>query len=719
MSIQKNSKILATKSNFKGELRIQGTDGIRSEVRLSSSEEAENLTPQEVFLELGYITEEFMEMYAYAHTRRLISAGKIQAGNNIVIGWDPRDPKGNHNSAVVRGVCKAGLNAMILGVVPTPLVPMYMIYKNACGGFMVTASHNPKDQNGIKIFCSFKGLKLLPANDTILTRSVLELESSSLDKLPIIGKRIDSRREALELFYNFSIGQKNTWIPSELKITLFKNITLVVDPANGSLSEIAVKIFSQIGFRNVIEINSKLNGNVNLKSGVADLEGKTIITKEMTKKGAGLFSEHLAITKLFELGHENRASVARGKQRICGAIFDADGDRFYRLDYDASKDALIIMNGDESAFFQAKYLITTSPKRYKGTRYINTVESDLNISPALKEQGFLPLLTPVGDKWILLKIALLIIEKQIRVVKKSKENKVLLSNILKKWKDIQSKDFLNVLNLEKLESELSEFDKIKYKAEPPQSTEKNTLFSIGNEETGHCITEGHLTLKNKKQVPVFLGNGIKSAINTFVSTQVLLGSKSTQAYFSNLYHPFPLGYKKTLYTYYVNKKLFYKNSSLWNQVKTSVYQEARSKNFSPRITSFPEEPDMLYIVLNSNKGGHAAVFVRNSGTENKIGVNLRGPMKSAAKLKFIGEKCIRVLLSSMKDFENHLCKLEEDILNQLIHGSVSNTKLKFKKPVGNRVLLEMGKQDLIKLTENGHALTSLGKWYLSMSKMKK
>ena len=702
-----------------GELRIQGTDGIRSEVKLSSSEEAENLTPQEVFLELGYITEEFMEMYAYAHTRQLISAGKILPGNNIVIGWDPRDPKGNYTSAVVRGVCKAGLNAMILGVVPTPLVPMYMIYKNACGGFMVTASHNPKDQNGIKIFYSFKGLKLLPDNDTILTRSVLELEFSSLDKLPIIGKRIDSRREALELFYNFSIAQKNTWIPSELKITLFKNITLVVDPANGSLSEIAVKIFRQIGFRKVIEINSKLNGNVNLKSGVADLEGKNIITKEMTEKGTGLFSEHLAITKLFELGHENRASVARGKQRICGAIFDADGDRFYRLDYDASKDALIVMNGDESAFFQAKYLITTNPKRYKGTRYINTVESDLNISAALKEQGFIPLLTPVGDKWILLKIALLIAEKQIRVVKKSKENKVLLSSILKKWKDIQSKDSLNVLNLEKLESELSRFNKIKKNVEPLQSSGKSTLFSIGSEETGHCITEGYLTLKNKKQVPVFLGNGIKSAINTFVSTQVLLGSKSTQGYFSNLYQPFPLGYKKTLYTYYVNKKLFYKNSALWNQVKKTIYQEARSKNFTPRITSFHSEPDMLYIVLNSNKGSHAAVFVRNSGTENKIGVNLRGPMKSAAKLNFIGEKCIRVLLSSMKDFENNLCKLEEDILNQLIHGSNSKTKLKFKKPVGNRVLLEMGKQDLIKLTENGHALTSLGKWYLSMSKIKK
>ena len=70
----------------------------------------------------------------------------------------------------------------------------------------------------------------------------------------------------------------------------------------------------------------------------------------------------------------------------------------------------------------------------------------------------------------------------------------------------------------------------------------------------------------------------------------------------------------------------------------------------------------------------------------------------------------------MKDFENHLCKLEEDILNQLIHGSVLNTKLKLKKPAGERVLSEMAKQGLMRLTKDGHALTTLGKWYLSIKK---
>ncbi|MBT4128026.1 MAG: hypothetical protein HOE32_05145, partial [Nitrospina sp.] len=461
MSIQKHSKTSLNEITTAYEFLFQGTDGIRREVKLSSSEEATGLTPQEVFLKLGFITEEFMEIYAYAHIKQLISIGKVRAGDNVVVGWDPRDPKGNYNSAVISGICKAGVNALILGVVPTPLVPMYMLYKNACSGFMVTASHNPRDQNGIKVFSSFKGLKLLPNNDLILTRAVLEVEPSTLGKLTLKGKRIDSRKEALELFQKFSLAPKNTWIPPEFKNSLFKNITLVVDAANGSLSGIAAKIFHQVGFGTVIEVNSKLNGDVNLKSGVADLEGKSIVTRNMTEKGTGIFSKHVAILKLFDLGHKNRISVSEGDKRICGAIFDADGDRFYRLDYDASRDALIVMNGDETAFFQAKYLITSNPERHKGTKFITTVESDFNTTIAVRDLGFLSVLTPVGDKWILLKIALLNAEKLIRAAKKLKGRDILPPSILKKWKDVQKKDSLNVLKIEELHSELNQFLEIK------------------------------------------------------------------------------------------------------------------------------------------------------------------------------------------------------------------------------------------------------------------
>ena len=70
------------------------------------------------------------------------------------------------------------MNALVLGVVPTPLVPMFMLYKQAGAAFMVTASHNPKDQNGIKIFLAHRGMKLLPENDITLTRTLLSLAPS-------------------------------------------------------------------------------------------------------------------------------------------------------------------------------------------------------------------------------------------------------------------------------------------------------------------------------------------------------------------------------------------------------------------------------------------------------------------------------------------------------------------------------------------------------------
>ena len=89
------------KTNPSTEYRLQGTDGIRREVKQAS--EAINLTPQEAFLELGFITEEFMEIYAYAHVEQLISTGTMRAGDNFIIGWDPRNPKGDFTSAVVSG----------------------------------------------------------------------------------------------------------------------------------------------------------------------------------------------------------------------------------------------------------------------------------------------------------------------------------------------------------------------------------------------------------------------------------------------------------------------------------------------------------------------------------------------------------------------------------------------------------------------------------------
>ena len=253
--------------NIPGKQRLQGTDGIRRETKRSHISDCKGLTPQQVFLEKSWITEQFMELYAYSCTKNL---PKRKTTKNIVVGWDPRDPSGVFVNAVIKGVRKAGANALVLEVVPTPLVPLFMLYKKADFGIMVTASHNPNDQNGIKLFSPFHGVKPLPSDDLQLTQYVLRQKYSSMKNILLKGKRKNLRKEALKLFFQVTLKAENSWVDESKD---FKNILLVVDPANGSLTGIAKEIFIKAGFGNVFEVNAKLNGNVNVFSGVADLEG--------------------------------------------------------------------------------------------------------------------------------------------------------------------------------------------------------------------------------------------------------------------------------------------------------------------------------------------------------------------------------------------------------------------------------------------------------------
>ena len=695
-------------------LRLQGTDGIRREVRSAASKEFKGLTPQQVFLERGFITEEFMELYAFAYADCLIKTGKMKLGEAIVAGWDPRDVHGKFTGAVVRGIRKAGANALIVGIVPTPLVPIYMLYKNAKAGFMITASHNPKDQNGIKTFCAFRGMKLLPENDIELTSAIRTLDYAALKNAPLKGTQKDCRKQALELFRKFTLLPENSWSDPEPKSsTAYKKIVLVVDPAKGSLSGMAADAFRCAGFGRVIEVNAELDGDVNLWSGVGDLEGHAIISPAMIDKRSGHFRKHKAVLKLFELGRKLTTKILAGEKRVVGAVFDADGDRFYRLEYDPFKDALLVLSGDETAFLQAMYLIRRDPKRYKNALYINTVESDLNTAVAAKRLGLKPKLAAVGDKWILLQTAFMIAESRLKVVKKISGH-TLPAPIKRKWDAIRKNGTLNVDEFQKIENAIDDLERKNPSAKPFDTT-RLLPFAVGSEETGHNITVGWLDLESGGRMPVFFGNGLKSALNTFAATETLFQKKSVRAYFSAIHNPFQPGFKGTLYVYYIRKELFHKDSAIWKKVKQSLLADAKAIGFRGRIVKFPEDPDMLYISLTPADGKNptAGIFVRNSGTENKISVNLRGDRKEARLLKKIGENAIRLILGSLKDTEDHYYKLELDVLSQVAPGALPEDRLILDKNSRTRVLAEMGKQNLIELTAKGYRLTPRGKWYIA------
>ena len=671
--------------------RLQGTDGVRREVKSSKDSECVGRTPLKVFLEKGWITEEFMELYAYCYVKNHSKKKSTLSKNKtIVIGWDPRDPSGSFTDAVVRGVRKAGGKALVLGIVPTPLVPLFMLHEGADGGIMITASHNPKDQNGIKLFLPYHGVKPLPADDANLTQILLKQKFNLIKKASIKGGIADCRNKALELFQHFSLLPENSWLKSNNSL---KALTLVVDPAYGALAGIAAQTFKKAGVGKVYEVNAGKNGAVNLRSGVADLEGCPCITKDMILKPAGQFHRHKAVIKLFEIGRANQKSARSGKKRIAAAIFDADGDRFFRLEYDPFQDAIWVLSGDETAILQARHLVTH--ENHKKSLYINTVESDLNASTAAESIGLTPLLTAVGDKWILLKIHLAKLEQKLLTSKIAKKEQAHIQN---KIKPLQKDGVSSVSILQDLDASI-----------PDSANNHSETLAVGSEETGHNITTGYLTLPNKKRLEVYSGNGLKSALNTFAATEQLATTLSPEKYIQSIRRPFVPGFKSTLYTYYIRQDLFYKDSQVWKKVKRLLMQTAKQNGYSGKTRVFPDDPDMLYISLAEGKAG---VFVRNSGTENKISVNLRGRKSDASKLKKIGLEVVKLLFSLLKDPENTLYKMELYALSQIASQPVTDEKLEVKNQYRLRLIDEMKKQNLIQPSPKGNRLTSLGKWYI-------
>jgi len=707
--MKKNSN-LSKKSNF----RLQGTDGIRSDARLATPDEKKE--PLKTFLEQKIITPEFMELYTYAWVKTI--ANKKPKVNNpaIVLGWDPRDVDTKFSEAVIKGIRKAGANAITLGIVPTPLIPIYLSYCQAQGGIMITASHNPKDQNGIKLFSSYRGMKPLPQNDINLSQSIYSLNFQEISKIKLQGQKIDHRNQALKLFSKFCLDPKNSWAE---RIS-FRDIILVVDCANGSLSGIAAEIFKEAGFGEIFEVNAKLDGNVNQNSGVADLEGHSLITPAMIRDEIGIFSKHSAILAMFELGRKNTKHIMDGKIKISGAVFDADGDRFFRLEYQPLKDAVIVQSGDDTSWLQAHYLIKRKPNRFKGSQIINTVESDLNAFNDLHEQGFKGQVAPVGDKWILSRSTMADLRSRLDYIGEnwkttSEKNSKKFEQAKKQLEEFENLGVSEIEQLEKLEKSVDELiNSQKIDINEVYRPDAHENFAIGAEVTGHVITKGHISGKNDELIPIYCGNGLKNALNTFVASKHI--GLTLRAWYNRMENPFKPGYKQTNYAYYIDKKLFFKNSKVWNQIKTLVETTVKELGWDCKQTEFSEDNDMLYLNLSvispTGKLDQASIFIRNSGTENKIGVNIRGAKRLKKHLGLLGETITRQLMSGMKDSNDEFCKMEWETVNNLYGQKIPEEEILIAPEKRSRLLTEMKKQLFIELTGRGYGLTQRGKWYV-------
>ncbi|MEE8483094.1 MAG: hypothetical protein V3S46_00725, partial [Nitrospinota bacterium] len=545
--------------------RLQGTDGVRGRVAPSSGLSG---SPLEVFLDGNLITEEFFELYCYAHVSDLIERGKAESGGRFLVGWDSRDKENFYTDAAVRGIAKAGGKPVVLGTIPTPGVALSLVSMKAAGAFMITASHNPKDHNGIKIFLAPDAMKMLPEDDEALTRKIIETDYGEVKKKTPVFEPLNAKNEAAELFKKFHLDPVNSWAADK---NIFAKTVLIVDPAHGAMAGIAAEVFSKLGFSEIIEVAGDQNGNVNENSGVADLEGiKGIGWHDMRERPA--LAKHKLIANLFAYGQSVKEKIVKGELFLTGVTFDADGDRFFILLYDAVADHVHVLSGDECAALKAGYVMETFPEKYRDTMFVHTVESDINVARYIRSLGMNPVVEAVGDKWIL-KMAM----------------------------------------------------------------ENGEGFGIGVEESGHSITRGVVRTETGER-GFYTGNGLKGAINTLVAIHARRQESGQAFTLKSVVEPFSPGYKSTLYSYFVKRELFTRDSGTWNGVLKKVEDSFATTSSGASgagsglvlvQTEIENERDMLYLSILEKDGevavSVASVFIRNSGTEDKIGVNARGP----------------------------------------------------------------------------------------------
>ena len=284
------------------------------------------------------------------------AAGKVlasQGSKMVLIGKDTRISGYMLESALEAGLAAAGLSAAFTGPMPTPAIAYLTRTFRAEAGIVISASHNPYYDNGIKFF-SAKGTKLPDeieeAIEEMLEQPMDCVESAELGK----ASRIN---DAAGRYIEFCKGT----FPAHLGLEGYK---IVVDCANGATYHIAPNVLRELGAE-VIEMGTDPNGlNINEKCGATD------------------------VTAL-------QAKVVEMKADV-GLAYDGDGDRIMMVDHLGNK-----VDGDQILFIIAREALRSG--QLKGG-VVGTLMSNMSLEIALKMLGVPFLRANVGDRYVLEKM---------------------------------------------------------------------------------------------------------------------------------------------------------------------------------------------------------------------------------------------------------------------------------------------------------------------------
>lgn len=313
-----------------------GTDGIRGE--------ANRELTVDIALRLGY---------ALGYYLKKNKEGKKV---KVIMGSDTRRSGYMLRSALTAGLNSMGVDIDFVGVISTPAVAYITKAKNADAGIMISASHNPAKDNGLKVFGG-NGYKLPDEVEEEIERLMDSIDEVTKD--PIAGDQVGKFKYAEDEYFLYRDHLLNS-VKGD-----FTGMKIIVDTANGSAYRIARDVFLALGAE-VVVINDAPNGrNINVKCGSTHPE---ILTK-----------------------------VVVGYDADLGLAYDGDADRLIAVDRNGN-----IVDGDKIIATLA--LLMKKRGELKGNKVVTTVMSNMGLENYLKDNDIQLLRANVGDRYVLEKM---------------------------------------------------------------------------------------------------------------------------------------------------------------------------------------------------------------------------------------------------------------------------------------------------------------------------
>ncbi|WP_147535936.1 phosphoglucosamine mutase [Bacillus marasmi] len=269
----------------------------------------------------------------------------------VLIGRDTRISGHMLEGALVAGLLSIGAEVMRLGVISTPGVSYLTKALGAQAGVMISASHNPVADNGIKFFGP-DGFKLSDDQEAEI-ETLLDLEEDQLPRP--IGSNLGQVNDY------FEGGQKYLQYLKQTVDEDFSGIHVALDCAHGATSSLATYLFADLD-ANISTMGASPNG-LNINDGVGSTHPEAL-AKFVLEKGADV-----------------------------GLAFDGDGDRIIAIDENGQ-----IVDGDQIMYICGKYL--KEQGRLKHGTVVSTVMSNLGYYKALETQGIQSVQTAVGDRYV-------------------------------------------------------------------------------------------------------------------------------------------------------------------------------------------------------------------------------------------------------------------------------------------------------------------------------